>query len=205
MIRTARRSSSRKARRRRVLEAALVLDSIGPRDAARSALSNCKEQTRNRARAERAGAPACERPQFGGGGCRKGRSRHSSLGREGSAGKQTLSLVHKPAARSSLAIGRVPPAEGECALAQEQQEGKNERALFFDRASVVVVAVDASTLILSPFVGAYSGLWGRLARAPISIPGLLTGRHLSRAGGKERERGAEESDAGKCHSGKRVL
>ena len=48
---------------------------------------------------------------------------------------------------------------------------------------------------LSLLSAARSGL-GRLARAQIAIPGLLTGRHLSRAGRKKRERGAEESDAG---------
>ena len=72
--------------------------------------------------------------------------------------------------------------------------GKRASSFPFDRASVVV-AVDASTLSLSLPSGACSGL-GRLARAPIAIRGVLTGRHLSRAGREERERVAEESDAG---------
>lgn len=194
---TARRSSRSSApprARRRVL-----FDPVRPRNAARrrrtagSRRGTGHEGARRRACERRNSAKGAAAAAAG------GRSRHSSLFGRRACRQAGSSCTRSPSFTSQqrIQIERVPPAEGEGARSRKSNTRK-KRASPFLRSSERRRrrrrrCIDSRSLSLRWRI---QRPLGRLARAPIAIPGLLTGRHLSRAGGKERERGAEESDAG---------
>lgn len=193
MIPRPRAARVEESRRRRVLAAACSLIPFvrGTQHGPRCLTAGSRRGTGH----EGARRRACDRrdsAKGGGGGCRG--TIATLFGRRACRQAESSCTLLPDAQASGAFRSNASRQQKESARRTRATRGENERALFrsSERRRRLRRCIDSHSLpswrIQRPR--------GRLARAPIAIPGLLTGRHLSRAGGKERERGAEESDAG---------